>query len=141
MKRAGYLLESIADIDNLRLAYFKAKKGKSEKHSVHLFTNELDRNLLKLREQILSGKIEVGNYHYFTIYDPKERKICAAAFAERVLHHAIMNICHPYFERYQIYDSYASRIGKGTYAALERAAYYTNASCELTKFLEFVSIL
>jgi len=63
----------------------------------------------------------VGNYHYFTIYDPKERTICAASFAERVLHHAIMNICHPVFERYLMYDSYATRIGKGTYKALERA--------------------
>jgi hypothetical protein len=32
-----------------------------------------------------------------------------------------MNICHPFFEKVQIFDSYASRIGKGTYAALERA--------------------
>ncbi|MBN2091626.1 RNA-directed DNA polymerase [candidate division KSB1 bacterium] len=35
-----------------------------------------------------------------------------------------MNICHPFFEKVQIFDSYASRIGKGTYAALERARYF-----------------
>jgi hypothetical protein len=32
-----------------------------------------------------------------------------------------MNVCHQDFEEYQIFDSYASRIGKGTFAAIERA--------------------
>jgi retron-type reverse transcriptase len=32
-----------------------------------------------------------------------------------------MNICHPVFEDFQIYDSYATRPGKGQYAALDRA--------------------
>lgn len=81
----------------------------------------LDKNLLELRNQILSGDINVGNYHYFTIYDPKERRICAAPFSERVLHHALMNSCHETFENYQIYHSYATRINKGTYAAIEQA--------------------
>ena len=69
--------------------------------------------------------MEVGNYYYFTIHDPKERVICAAPFGQRVLHHAIMNVCHPIFERFQIYDSYATRVGKGQYAALERAKIYS----------------
>ncbi len=43
---------------------------------------------------------------FFTIHDPKRRTICAASFRERVLHPAIMNICEPYFERYQIQLSY-----------------------------------
>lgn len=50
--------------------------------------------------------------------------ICAASFPERVLHHAIMNVCHPVFESFQIYDSYATRPGKGQYAALDRAKHY-----------------
>ncbi|GHT32987.1 hypothetical protein FACS189415_2290 [Bacteroidia bacterium] len=73
---------------------------------------------------MLHGNIQVGDYHYFTIFDPKERIICAAAFGERVMHHALMNVCHPNFEQYQIYHSYASRIGKGTYAALKQACVY-----------------
>jgi len=84
----------------------------------------LDKNLLSLRNEILSGSIQVGKYHYFKIYDPKERKICAATFRERILHHALMSVCHANFEKYQIFDSYASRIGKGTYAALKRAGIF-----------------
>ncbi len=124
MKRVGNLIDKIADPDNLRLAFWKARKGKEGKKEVALFRQYLDKNLLILREQILSANVDVGNYNYFKIFDPKERQICAASFHERVLHHAIMNICHPIFERYQIFDSYACRKGKGTYAALERAAVF-----------------
>lgn len=121
MKRAGNLIHKIANPDNLRLAFYKARKGKDAKPEVIEYSNNLDENLLSLRNQILSANVEVGNYHFFTIYDPKKRQICAASFSERVLHHAIMNVCHIFFEQQQIFDSYATRINKGTYAALNRA--------------------
>ncbi|MBN2001136.1 RNA-directed DNA polymerase [candidate division KSB1 bacterium] len=124
MKRQGYLIEKIADYFNLCLAFYKAQRGKSAKIEVIEYRNRLQENLTKLRSQILSGNIEIGNYFYFTIYDPKKRLICAAPFGQRVLHHALMNVCFPFFERVQIYDSYATRINKGTYAALDRAKRY-----------------
>jgi hypothetical protein len=34
---------------------------------------------------------------------PQLRQICAASFAERVLHHAVMNICEPVLERYAVF--------------------------------------
>lgn len=124
MKRENNLISLIADPDNLRLAFWKARKAKEGKMEVAEFRKSLDKNLLTLRNEILSGNVQVGQYHYFTIFDPKERKICAATFRDRVLHHALMNVCHANFEKYQISDSYASRLGKGTYAALERASVF-----------------
>ncbi|HMO40055.1 MAG TPA: reverse transcriptase domain-containing protein [Saprospiraceae bacterium] len=121
MKRQGYLIEPIAAMDNLELAYYKARKGKADKASVYAFSKDLRANLHLLQSQILSGEVEVGDYHYFTVYDPKKRQICAAPFAQRVLHHALMNVCHPFFEKAQTGDSYASRIGMGTYVALDQA--------------------
>lgn len=124
MKRAGHLIENIADLNNLHLAYYKAQRGKAGKAEVIEFAKRLQTNLLALQKQILSGHIETGGYRFFTIYDPKERLICAAPLGQRVLHHAVMNICHPYFEKVQIFDSYASRRGKGVYAALARAEWF-----------------
>ena len=124
MKRENNLISLIAEPDNLRLAFWKARKAKDGKMEVAAYRKSLDENLLALRNELLSGNVQVGQYHYFTIYDPKERKICAATFRERVLHHALMNVCHANFEKYQIFDSYASRIGKGSYAALERASVF-----------------
>ena len=114
-------------MDNLRLAYYKAKRGKETKADVYSYANDLHPNLLKLRNSLLCGQICLGEYHYFTIYEPKQRVICAAPFADRILHHAIMNVCHPYFERFQIFDSYASRKDKGQYAALQRAYTFNKA--------------
>jgi len=120
----GRLIEQIAGLENLQLAYYKAQKGKADRVEVIEYGKRLQENLLNLQRQIVSGNVETGNYHYFTVYDPKKRIICAAPFGQRVLHHALMNICHPFFEKVQIYDSYASRIGKGTCAALERAKQF-----------------
>jgi hypothetical protein len=120
MKRVGYLTDAIADMDNLRLAFWKSKKKKSGKEEVRAFGADLDRNLLSLSEEISSGSVSVGAYSYFKVYDPKERLICAASFRERVVHHAIMTVGAPVFERFQISDSYATRRMKGQFAALER---------------------
>jgi len=122
MKRKGYIFEQIADIDNLRFAFWKAQKGKSQKKDVAAFRANLDSNLLQIRNELLEGSYRYGDYHYFTIYDPKRRVICAASFAERVLHHAVMNICAIDFDNRQIPHSYACRKGKGTFAALEQTA-------------------
>jgi hypothetical protein len=121
MKRTGYLLEKISEPENLRIAFWKAARMKTGKREVLFFQKNLENELANLREQLMTLSLDIGNYHYFTIYDPKERIICAASFPERVLHHAIMNVCDPYFERFQIYDSYATRKGKGTHLAVEKA--------------------
>ena len=121
MKRTGFLLEQIAEPENLRIAFWKASRMKAGKKEVAVFLENLEKNLTNLREQLLNASLDIGEYHYFTIYDPKERIICAASFPERVLHHAIMNVCNPYFEKFQIYDSYATRKNKGTFAAVDRA--------------------
>jgi len=68
-----------------------------------------------------------GGYHYFTVHDPKERTICAARFRERVLHHALMNVCEPVLERAAVFDSYACRRGKGQLAAVRRAESYARS--------------
>jgi len=95
MRRANNLLPLIADSDNLRLAVWKAAKGKRYSAEVLDYQNNLDKNLQHLHDQIRNSKVVVGDYRYFTIYEPKERQICASAFREQVLHHALMNVCHP----------------------------------------------
>lgn len=85
------------------------------------FQNRLEENLAKLQAGLASGRPDIGNYRYFRVFDPKPRRICAAAFPERVLHHAIMNVCEPALESYAIFDSYACRKGKGQQKAVFRA--------------------
>ncbi|MFQ5447468.1 MAG: RNA-directed DNA polymerase [Saprospiraceae bacterium] len=143
MKRSSNLIAHIAEPENLRLAYWKARKGKTWSQEVAAYRTGLEPNLCALREQILTGRVQVGSYRYFKVYDPKERQICASAFSEQVLHHALMNICHDYYERAQVFDSYASRPGKGVHAALKRAASFNRPArwflkLDVRKFFESI---
>ncbi|MEI6412145.1 MAG: reverse transcriptase domain-containing protein [Bacteroidota bacterium] len=143
MKRIEHLLEQVADPDNIRLAAWKAAKGKRQAIEVMDWFSVMESNVPLLREQILSGRVQVGAYRYFKVYEPKERQICASAFSEQVLHHALMNICHDHFERAQIFHSYASRKNKGTYAALDQARAYTREydwylKLDVRKFFESI---
>ena len=124
MRRATALFERIATPGNLLSAYLKARQGKASRLEVQDFAANLDANLAGLREQVLAGACRFDRYERFTVYDPKERVISVAPFRDRVLHHALMDVCEPVFERAQVFDSYACRPGKGTRAALERAAVF-----------------
>jgi len=121
MKRAGNLMAEIADRENLLLAFWKAECGKRAQAETIRFREHLETELVRLRCKLLDGPLGLGPYRKFTVHDPKERVICAAPFADRVLHHAVMNVCHASFEAYQVHDSYACRVGKGTHKAVERA--------------------
>jgi hypothetical protein len=121
MRRANHLFEPIVERENLRLAAHKALRGKRSKVDARAFVACLDRNLDEMRSALLDAHCPVGEYHQFTIFDPKERLITAPCFRERVLHHAIMNVCEPIFERWLIADTFACRKNKGRIAALRRA--------------------
>jgi RNA-directed DNA polymerase len=82
-------------MENLRLAFWKASKGKRSKADCRVFREDLETHLATLRIELLTGRVRVGNYRYFTVHDPKKRTICAAPFRERVLQHALMNLCEP----------------------------------------------
>jgi RNA-directed DNA polymerase len=128
MRRANHLLDRIADRENLRIAVHKALKGKRDRHDARALVATLDASLDELRGGILRGDVALGEFRQFTIHDPKERLITAPCFRERVLHHAILNICEPVFERWLIADTYACRVGRGRLAALQRARAFAARS-------------
>lgn len=107
--------------DNIKEGYLRAVRGKRDRAEVAEFSCRLDENLVSIASDMASGTYKFSPYHEFTICDPKKRRICAAAFRDRVAFHAMMRVCHKIFDDYQIYDSYASRVGKGVYAAITRA--------------------
>ena len=144
MRRASHLFEQIVERENLRLAVHKALRGKRSKRDARAFVATLDENLEQMRGELLSGDVALGDYHQFTIFDPKQRLITAPCFRERVLHHAIMNVCEPVFERWLIADTFACRRGKGRLAALHRSRQFAGQSAfflklDVRKYFESVS--
>ncbi|MBF0397205.1 MAG: group II intron reverse transcriptase domain-containing protein [Desulfobacterales bacterium] len=121
MKRAGNLYSLISEYENLCLAYKKAVRAKICKQEVQIFRKNFHANIQKIRNQLISKNFDIGHYYSFKVYDPKPRQIYAASFPERVLHHAIMNVCEPILDSYAIYDTYACRKKKGRQKAVIKA--------------------
>ncbi len=121
MKRAGNLWPRIVDRDNLRLAFSRARRGKRASEEVRLFAEHLEDNISAMARSLDEGTFPVGRFHQFVIHDPKERIITAPCFPERVMHHAVMNVCEDVFEHWLIDDTYACRTGRGRIAALSWA--------------------
>lgn len=120
MKRVGGLWPEITNWDNLLLSYRKARRGKRHRPDVAEFELSREAKLLELQQQLLNGAYLPGHYRLFTIYERKPRLIAAAPFADRVIHHALMNVVEPVLDRRFIFDSYACRKGKGVHAAVNR---------------------
>jgi len=118
------MYEQLCSYENLLLAFKKARKGKTRKDYVIKFEKDLENNLNKLREELISQKYQPKPLKSFIIRDPKTRKISKSKFRDRVIHHALINIIGNLFEKSFIYDSYANQIGKGTLKAIERFNFF-----------------
>jgi RNA-directed DNA polymerase len=115
------LWPEVVDFENLWLAYQKARRHKRYKEPAAWFAMNAEHNLLALHRELRDGSYRPGGYHQFRIWEPKERVISAAPFRDRVVHHAVVNILEPLYERRFSAYSYACRKGKGTHAAMEQA--------------------
>jgi RNA-directed DNA polymerase len=124
MKTYRRLYSQIAAFPNLLLAFEKAHKGKRGKSGVAIFEYNLERELLRLEHELQSETWRPGGYVSFYVTDPKRRKISAAPFRDRVVHHALINIIGPVYERQFIHDSYANQVGKGTHRAMDRCTQF-----------------
>jgi RNA-directed DNA polymerase len=105
---------------NLQEAYRKAARGKRGRNKTAAFEHQLADRLLDLQKELRSLRYRPGPYVNFSIHEPKKRLISAAPFRDRVVHHALLNVIEPWFERRFIFDSYANRPGKGTHRAVDR---------------------
>lgn len=112
--------QKLCSLSHLLQAFQRAASGKRRKMDVAAFEFQLIDHLLQLHEELMHGSYTPGSYTHFYIHEPKRRKISAAIFRDRVVHHALCTIIEPRFEQVFIPDSYANRIGKGTHRAIDR---------------------
>ena len=125
MKRYGNLYGKITELENIRLAYEKAKKGKSWQNTVQKFEAKLEENLLGIQKMLIDKTYQTSEYVTKKIYEPKERLIYKLPFApDRIVQHAIMNILEPIWEKFFIGDSYACIKNKGIHAGSKKTIEY-----------------
>lgn len=121
MRTVAGIHQQMLERDNLLRAVHQAARARRWQPAVWQYLDRLEVELQDLREQIACGRPHCGECVTFTICDPKQRRITAPVFRERVLHHAVMNVCGPVLERRLCHHTYACRVGKGTVAALHAA--------------------
>lgn len=103
------------------------------------FELHLEDNLFCLFEDLCNCAYEHSSYKYFQIFDNKKRDIYKAEVRDRVVHQIIYDYLLSLFEPEFISDSYASRIGKGQYKAINafryfiKLAYNNHKSCFVLK--------
>jgi len=118
------LYDRIIGFDNLVAAYEEAKRGKRYTPEALEFSADWEARLIEIHEYLKWRTWQPGAPRVFTVKDPKRRDITAPPFADRIVHHALVRVVEPLFERRFIHDSYACRVGKGTHAAVQRTQQF-----------------
>jgi RNA-directed DNA polymerase len=137
--------DSACSFESLLRAYARARRASPGSHDTLAFGWQLEKNLIELRDELASGRYQHGAYREFIVEDAKKRRIKAASFRDRVVHHALCAALEPIFERQFIGDSYACRVGKGTHAALRRLEIWLRRgneryalSCDISKYFSSI---
>lgn len=122
MKRYGNIFEKIVDMDNLRLAHQKAKKGKSHYKEVKMVERNVDYYLKEIQQSLINKTYTTSEYEVYTIRDSgKEREIHKLPYyPDRIVQWALMLQIEPIFIKTFIYDTYAAIPKRGMHLALKR---------------------
>ena len=114
----------ICNFHNLLKAYKNARKLKRDRYEVLYFTQNLEDEVMSLLDDLKSYTYRQGPYRKFCVYEPKLRLISALHFRDRLVQWSIYQLLMPFYDKIFIEDSYACRINKGIYKALDRIEYW-----------------
>ena len=135
VKRYNNLFEKVADLENLRLATKNARKGKRGNPGVKLFDRDPEGNLQRLREALLNGTSSTSPYQIFKIREPKERIISKLPFfPDHIVHHAIIQVVGPLWEKTFTADTFCCIKGRGIHACAQKVQQALKADPEGTRF-------
>lgn len=121
--------DELFSINNIFKAWGQFRRGKTNKKDVMNFELHVEDNLFCLYEDLRSGVYMHSSYKYFQIFDNKKRDIYKAKVRDRVVHQIIFDYLLLLFEPEFISDSYASRINKGQYKAINAFRYFITLAC------------
>lgn len=140
MKRFTNLYEKVISPENLRIAYDKARKGKNWQRKVKAVARCKDEKLAELHEALVAGDYHTSPYRTRMIYEPKKRLIWILPFyPDRIVHHAIANICMPIWNNTLIQDTYSCIEGRGQHKGSKRCMEFVKKypyvlQCDISKF-------
>lgn len=110
---------------NLYNAYYRICKNKRNKKYILKYDIDLELGLNNLLNELKECNYKPGNYHEFTIYEPKERLIKALPFKDRIVHQwYIEEFIKPYIIKRFIIDSYSCIESRGSHKGVNKLQKY-----------------
>lgn len=101
-------------------AWLDCRRHKRHTDSAQAFEADIERNLCRLRDQLVSQAYKPGRSICFVVTHPKLREVWAADFSDRVVHHLLYNAIAPRFIASFDAGSAACIPGRGTLYAAQR---------------------
>lgn len=124
VKRKGYIIEKVADMDNLRNAAREAQRNKNPRNdSIVAFNANPEPKLQALREMILTLNFPETQYRHKELQNDygKVRSLCYEDYYPwNVLQYAIMRVIGRDVFSGIVYDSFSCVPGKGTHWGVKR---------------------
>jgi retron-type reverse transcriptase len=121
MKRIGNLYSQITDYQNLVQAHIKARRGKSYYSDVMKLNADPDKYLKRLQSTLVNKEYKTSKYTTKVVHEPKERLIFKLPYyPDRIVHHAIMNILQPIWDKMFISEIYSAIPGRGIHTGILR---------------------
>ena len=112
---------NIIGYEALWASMMKCKTGVLWKDSVATFVLNGVREISKLNRELENGTYKERPHRFFTVTNPKERRIMSISFRDRVYQRSLNdNAIYPEMVKHFIYDNGACQRGKGTVFARER---------------------
>ena len=93
------LYPRITSFANLHAAARRAQRAKRYRPAVLAFNARLEQELFALRDDLRAFTYQPKPFVRFEIFEPKRRVISAAAYRDRVVHHALCEVIMPPLER------------------------------------------
>jgi RNA-directed DNA polymerase len=100
-------------------------KHKRSKPAALAFSVNAEEHLLQLTRELSEMTYRPSPSFCLVAQNDKHRELFAASFRDRVVHHLLVCRLEEIWEPVFIFDSYACRKGKGTYAAVRRLQSFT----------------
>jgi len=125
MKRHGDLYQHIIDRENIHSAITDARRGKSRLAIVRWCNANMGLVVNNIHAMLLNKTYRPSGYKTMFIYEPKKREIFKLPFyPDRIVHHCLMRVIEPIWNRLFYHDSHACRKGHGIHAGSRKTMEY-----------------
>ena len=140
MKTHKHLWDQFISKENFDIAVRKAVKSKKSKRETIRFLANQDVLIEKLRQDLIHNRFNTSEYNIFLVYEPKKREIFELPlYPDHIVHHALINVLGPIWQRRFITDSYACIPGRGVHSAIKKTMPMIKRNkyvlqCDIRKF-------